>query len=144
MAQTSAVGPITVCVFGESRGSPGLAGFGVIAADARGKEQGRRGMFLGVATRAQSQFRAVLEGLKLATELGAVEVVTGDDSTLRQVTGQSSAHIPEVAELLVEIRELLGASPQIVVRFAKPEETDLAERIAGTVIGSRGRRIATE
>src|SRR5579862_7180948 len=85
-------------VFGEARGSRALAGVGIVIRDETGRELTRHSLFLGVATPVQAEYRAIIEGLRSCSNLPAPAIVmTSHQAAMRQILGNSSAHVPETA-----------------------------------------------
>jgi ribonuclease H / adenosylcobalamin/alpha-ribazole phosphatase len=137
-------GHYSAAVFGEARGNPGLAGTGAVIHDQTGREIRRLSEFLGVSTPVQAEYRAVLSGLMALTELApnSATVLTSHEAPFRQLTGKSSAHIPEVMKLYVQSQTCMSQLPGLELRLVESSEVDIAERLAAIAIDSRGRRQA--
>ena len=132
-------------MFGEARGNRGLAGIGIVVLDPSGKERTRRAEFLGLATPAQAEFRAIVEGIRMTADLeGPAIIVTAHETPFRQVTGRSSAHGPDISELYVEAIEHLSADDSLEIQLVDEMEVDTARRLAAVAIETRGRRSAID
>ena len=84
--------PLSVIVYvdGASRGNPGPSSVGAVARLPEGEELTSISMAIGRATNNVAEYRAVLEGLRLASALNASEVEIRLDSELvaRQLNGE--------------------------------------------------------
>ena len=82
---------VTIHVDGGARGNPGPAGAGVVISDAAdGGVLYEAGLFLGHATNNVAEYKGMLHGLEIASQLQAAEVELVSDSQLlvRQMNGQ--------------------------------------------------------
>jgi ribonuclease HI len=93
---------------GGSRGNPGPAAIGVVILDRSGKILRETARRVGRATNNQAEYLALIEGLKLAREMGAEEVSVQMDSELvvRQVNGRYALRSPSLRPLFQQVREL--------------------------------------
>jgi len=73
---------LKIYVDGSSLGNPGPAGIGVVVCDEAGNIIATHKVSLNSATNNEAEYRAVIEALKLAKELGANEVTLLSDSEL--------------------------------------------------------------
>lgn len=74
---------VIVYTDGGARGNPGPAALGVVIVDAAtGKVLKEHGRYLGHTTNNQAEWRAVIDALELAKDLGATEVELRADSEL--------------------------------------------------------------
>lgn len=137
---------VTIHVFGESRGNPGLSGIGVVAYGPNGKQQRRISEFKGISTPAHVEFDAVLRALRYLVETGPASAVlmTSHDAPFRQLTGKSKAHLPETMALLAASVETLTQLKDVSFRLVAATDLDLAERLASVAIDTRGRRQAID
>jgi ribonuclease H / adenosylcobalamin/alpha-ribazole phosphatase len=92
---------------GAARGNPGPAGIGAVVTDDEGKVLARVAEGIGVATNNVAEYRAAIEGLRAAADLGADEVVFKADSRLiiEQLRGKFRVKNPTLQVLHAEARE---------------------------------------
>lgn len=100
----------TVYSDGGARGNPGPAAIGVLICDPEGREIHEHKAVLGIATNNVAEYTAVINGLRLAREMGAVNVDYYMDSELvcKQLNGQYRVKAPHIRELYLQAREQAG------------------------------------
>ena len=81
---------LTVFADGASRGNPGPSAIGASIRDTDGLELATVSARLGIGTNNQAEYRAAIEGVRKARQLGATGIDLRMDSELvvRQLTGQ--------------------------------------------------------
>lgn len=91
------------------RGNPGEAGIGVVMFDREGKVVEEFGRFIGTTTEPVADYSALIEALRSAAGLGALEVQlqSGSELVVRQVSGAQEVRQGGLQPLLVEVRRLL-------------------------------------
>ena len=105
---------LTVYADGASRGNPGPAAIGATIRDATGAEVAAVSEPIGIATNNQAEYRAAIEGVRAARELGASGIDLRMDSELvvRQLAGRyrvkNAALQPLFAALLAELEAVGG------------------------------------
>ena len=102
---------LVVHVDGGARGNPGPAAVGVVVSQPDGTVLEEIGERIGVATNNIAEYRALLRGVEMARELGAMELELVNDSELvaRQLTGAYKVKHPSMKPLHDEAIALLGA-----------------------------------
>ena len=92
---------------GGARGNPGPAAIGVLVCDGHGEVLREHQEVIGEATNNIAEYRAVLQGLELAHELGFEEVEYFVDSELvaRQLSGQYRIKTPHLKDLFLRVKE---------------------------------------
>jgi len=117
---------------GASSGNPGPAAIGVVLSRPDGSEVESWGRPIGRATSNVAEYKALIEGLGRALELGVREVEVASDSQLLvyQLTGRYKVKHATLRELYGAVRELLGRFERWSVRHASREETAQADRLA--------------
>ena len=137
---------ITVEVYGEARGNPGLAGIGAVVKDRRGRTLAHISRYLGACTPARAEYEALVAGLSAASSRQATGLVltTSHEAPWRQLTGRTAARSPETADLFVEARRLMAELGDATLEFVPESEVETAERLAAVAIDSRGRRTAID
>src|SRR5947209_1586751 len=86
---------------GAARGNPGPAGIGVVIRGRGGRVLAQVGEGIGTATNNVAEYRAVLEGLARARDLGATDVLVRSDSRLliQQLSGRFRVKNPTLVRL---------------------------------------------
>lgn len=127
---------MVVHVDGGARGNPGPAGVGVVITDEHGNELARANDFIGKATNNEAEYHALLLGLKLASQLGAVEVEVVNDSQLvaRQITGEYRVKKADLKPLHAQARALLRGFERWQVRSVPREQNELADELVNDAI----------
>ena len=131
-----------VYVDGASRGNPGPAAAAAVAYLPSGEELTSVARKLGVATNNVAEYRAVIEGLRLARQLGAREATIRLDSELvaRQLSGEYRTRSPELLtladEVLREVRSFERCRFEHVPREENREADRLANRALNAVVDS--------
>ena len=97
--------PVTVHAVGVARGNPGLAGAGIVITDATGVVRERVAKYLGSATALHAQLQALALALRYARPFAPtpVALVLGNDTVVRQLTGEHPARHPAVLRMLAEL-----------------------------------------
>lgn len=147
LGPVTGVGPraVTVSCDGAARGNPGPAGIGVVVTGPDGRVLARRGRGIGVATNNVAEYRAAIEGLRLARSLGASRVHLRSDSHLlvEQLSGRWRVKDPTLARLYREamalVRGFEAVSFEHVPRGLNREADRLANRGVDEWLAGPGR-----
>jgi ribonuclease HI len=117
---------------GAARGNPGPAGIGVQITDDRGRVLAEVSEGIGVATNNQAEYRAAIEGLKRAHELGAPDLTVRSDSRLlvEQLSGRYRVKNPTLQRLHKEAREVASHFRHVRFEHVPREENTEADRLA--------------
>jgi len=113
---------LVVYADGASRGNPGPAAIGVSVRDTNGTELATVSEVIGIATNNQAEYRAAIEGVRLARRLGATGIELRMDSELvvRQLAGVYKVRNPGLQPLFVElVRELEAIGPYMVAHVPR-------------------------
>ncbi|MDD4858444.1 MAG: ribonuclease HI family protein [Candidatus Krumholzibacteria bacterium] len=141
-AKLHAVEHAILHVDGASRGNPGPSSIGVIIYLASGEELYSTGKRIGRATNNVAEYRAVIEGLKIARELGVRAVTVRLDSELvvKQLTGIYRIKNVELESLAREVgahsRHFSRCSFEHVARENNREADRLANKALNSVVDS--------
>ncbi len=139
-SRTARRGGLSVVVYvdGASRGNPGPAAVGAAVYTPDGQELSSRGKRIGAATNNVAEYRAVIEGLAAARELGANAVTVRLDSELvyRQLMGAYRIKNPELKRLGEEIGRAAGAFETCEFQQIPREENRAADRAANEALNS--------
>ena len=108
---------LTVYADGASRGNPGPASIGASVRHPNGTELAIVSRRIGIGTNNQAEYRAAIEGVRKAREIGATGIDLRMDSELvvRQLTGQYRVKNVALQPLFTAlVAELEGAGPYSV------------------------------
>lgn len=117
---------------GAARGNPGPAGIGAVLTDETGRTVATLAEGIGVATNNQAEYRAVLEGLRLAGERGARQVLVRSDSKLlvEQLAGRFRVKNPTLQRLHEEVRKLVRSFERVDFEHVRRRENVEADELA--------------
>jgi len=128
----SGVEPLSVVVYvdGASRGNPGPSSIGAVAFLPGGEELTSVSKSIGAATNNVAEYTAVLEGLRLARDLGAREVEVRLDSELvaRQLNGEyriKNAGLFRIARIVTEEAARFGSCRFVHVPRSQNARADM-------------------
>ena len=126
---------IEAYIDGASRGNPGPAGVGVVIVSG-GREVRRIKKYLGRATNNEAEYRALLEALKAAGELGACSVVVYSDSELlvRQLNGEYRVRSPRLVSLYGMVMHEASKFREFKLLHVPREKNREADRLANEAI----------
>jgi len=93
---------------GGARGNPGPAGIGAVLYNENKEKVAEISKYLGVTTNNQAEYRALIEALKKAKELGALELEVFMDSELivKQLKREYKVKNKDLAPLFLEVYNL--------------------------------------
>jgi ribonuclease H / adenosylcobalamin/alpha-ribazole phosphatase len=117
---------------GAARGNPGPAGIGVVVAEPDGRTVATLAEGLGVATNNQAEYRAVIEGLRLAARHGAGSLLVRSDSRLlvEQLSGRFKVKHPTLQRLHEEARALVRTFDRVDFEHVPRELNAEADALA--------------
>jgi ribonuclease HI len=123
---------LIVACDGAARGNPGPAGIGVVLSDGAGRTLTTLARGIGPATNNVAEYRACLEGLRLAAENGARRVLVRSDSRLlvEQLSGRFRVKNPSLIRLHEEVRRLASGFDEVAFEHVPREENKDADRLA--------------
>ena len=123
---------------GGARGNPGPAAFGYVLEAEDGTVLAMHGEAIGVATNNVAEYRALLEGLRRAAELGVseLEVVSDSELMVKQMTGVYRVKNEALRGLSVEAARLARGLGRVTYRNVRREENELADRLVNEALDS--------
>lgn len=126
---------------GGARGNPGPAAYGYVLEAEDGTVLDARGEPIGVATNNVAEYRALVEGLRRALELGVDELTVVSDSELvvRQMRGEYRVKSPALRALSLEAAELARRLRRVEYTAVRREHNELADRLVNEALDA-GRR----
>jgi len=123
---------VTVWTDGAARGNPGPAGIGAVVTDDAGQVLARVAEGIGIATNNVAEYRAAIEGLRAAADLGADDLVLKADSRLliEQLRGKFRVKNPTLQVLHAEAREQLRRFQRVRLVHVARELNKAADKAA--------------
>ncbi|MDQ3646173.1 MAG: ribonuclease HI family protein [Actinomycetota bacterium] len=124
---------------GASVPNPGPSSIGVVLKDPRGEEVGRLSESIGWATNNEAEYKALIEGLKIASKNGVQHLLIRCDSILivKQSLGEYSVKKQELKPLCKEAKSLLGCFPRWKLEHVLRGENAEADALADQALGLR-------
>lgn len=122
---------------GGSRGNPGQAAVGCVLLDpARGVVLREQALAIGIETNNVAEYRALIEGLKLAREYHPNRLVCHLDSELvvRQLNGQYQVKVPSLRAFVDEISGLAEHFPDVVFVHVPRAENHRADALVNRAL----------
>jgi ribonuclease HI len=117
---------------GGARGNPGPAGIGVVLKDGSGKVIGEIAEGIGRATNNVAEYKALIEGLKLAKKLGVTDLEIFVDSELvaSQIRGDWKIKKDTLRVLAIDARRLMNGFEAASIAHVRREENEDADKLA--------------
>ena len=121
---------------GGARGNPGPAAFGYVLETEDGTVLAAHGETIGVATNNVAEYRALVEGLRKATELQVdeVEVVSDSELLVRQMSGDYKVKNEALRRLYDEATELADGFRKVTYTAVRREHNELADRLVNEAL----------
>jgi len=122
---------------GASHGNPGEAGIGVVIRQYKGRFSLREiSEYIGWATAAEAEYKAIIRGLQEAAVLGASRVTICCDSTIivNHINGRMQAHTPTERLLLSEVLDLMAGFQSVRVMWMDRTKNSEADALATAAI----------
>ena len=124
---------------GGARGNPGPAAYGYVLETDDGTVLDARGKAIGVATNNVAEYRALVEGLRKALELGVqeLEVVSDSELLVRQMTGEYKVKNETLRELNEEAETLARKLDRVRYTAVRREHNELADRLVNEALDAQ-------
>ena len=121
---------------GSSHGNPGPSGIGIIVFDESGRVLDKFSRFIGFGTNNEAEYRALIEALRKAMQLGAEKVELYSDSELvvNQIRGVYSVKDEKLKRLHLKCVELLKNFKEYEISYVPRELNAEADRLANEAI----------
>lgn len=125
-------GLLIVHTDGAARGNPGPAGIGAVVTDPSGRVVAELAEGIGRATNNVAEYRAAIEGLRLARDHGATEVTLRADSMLliEQLAGRYKVKAPHLRRYFDEARALMRGFDRVTLEHVPRAENAEADALA--------------
>ena len=125
---------------GGARGNPGPAAYAYVLEAEDGTVLAAHGEAIGVATNNVAEYRAVVEGLKKAAEVGVdeLEVVSDSQLVVEQMRGAYKVKNVRLRELWEEAQELADRLGKVRYTVVRREHNELADRLVNEALDAAG------
>jgi probable phosphoglycerate mutase len=121
---------------GGARGNPGPAAFAYVLEAEDGTVLAAHGEAIGVATNNVAEYRALVEGLRKAVEVGVheLEVVSDSELLVHQMRGEWKVKNDALKLLWDEGQELAGRMGKVRYTAVRREHNELADRLVNEAL----------
>jgi len=125
---------------GGARGNPGPAAYGFVLETDDGTVLAAHGEAIGVATNNVAEYRAVVEGLRKAVEVGVdeLEVVSDSELIVHQMRGEWKIKNEALKVLWGEAQELADELGKVRYTAVRREHNELADRLVNEALDAEG------
>ena len=125
---------------GGARGNPGPAAYGYVLETDDGTVLAAHGEAIGVATNNVAEYRAVVEGLRKAVEVGVdeLEVVSDSELIVHQMRGEWKIKNEALRVLWDEAQELADRVARVRYTAVRREHNELADRLVNEALDAAG------
>ncbi|HZO62944.1 MAG TPA: reverse transcriptase-like protein [Gaiellaceae bacterium] len=123
---------------GGSRGNPGPAASAFVLEAEDGTVLEARGTAIGVATNNVAEYRALVDGLRRAVEVGVdeLEVVSDSELLVKQMRGEYRVKNAALAVLQREAAALAGRLGRVTYTAVRREQNETADRLVNEALDS--------
>ena len=121
---------------GGARGNPGPAAAAFVLEAEDGTVLEARGAAIGVATNNVAEYRALVDGLRRASELGVdeLEVVSDSELIVKQMRGEYRVKNEALRVLHREASTLAAAVGRVTFTAVRREQNELADRLVNEAL----------
>jgi ribonuclease HI len=121
---------------GGARGNPGPAAFAYVLEAEDGTVLAAHGEAIGTATNNVAEYRALIEGLRRAAELGVgeLEVLSDSELMVKQMQGEYRVKNEALRELFLEASRAARAVGAVDYRHIRREHNELADRLVNEAL----------
>jgi ribonuclease HI len=121
---------------GGARGNPGPAAFAYVLEAEDGTVLAAHGEAIGVATNNVAEYRALVEGLRKAGEVGVtdLEVVSDSELMVKQMRGEYKVKNEALRELSIQAGRLARAVGSVRYTAVRREHNELADRLVNEAL----------
>jgi ribonuclease HI len=121
---------------GGARGNPGPAAYAYVLEADDGTVLAAHGEAIGVATNNVAEYRALVEGLRQAVEVGVDELEVMSDSELlvNQMRGEYRVKNEALKLLWVDAQELADKLRKVTFTAVRREHNELADRLVNEAL----------
>jgi ribonuclease H / adenosylcobalamin/alpha-ribazole phosphatase len=121
---------------GGARGNPGPAAYAYVLEADDGTVLAAHGEAIGVATNNVAEYRALVEGLRKAVEVGVdeLEVVSDSELVIHQMRGEWKIKKDTLRLLWEEAQDLAGRIEKVRYTAVRREHNELADRLVNEAL----------
>jgi ribonuclease HI len=121
---------------GGARGNPGPAASAFVLEAEDGTVLEARGAAIGVATNNVAEYRALVDGLRRASELGVseLEVVSDSELVVKQMRGEYRVKNEALRALHREASTLAGGIGSVTYTAVRREQNELADQLVNEAL----------
>jgi probable phosphoglycerate mutase len=125
---------------GGARGNPGPAAYAYVLEAEDGTVLAAHGEAIGVATNNVAEYRALVEGLRKAVEVGIadLEVVSDSELLVHQMRGEYKVKNEALKLLWVDAQELADKLRKVTFTAVRREHNELADRLVNEALDATG------
>jgi ribonuclease HI len=125
---------------GGARGNPGPAAYGYVLETDDGTVLAAHGEPIGVATNNVAEYRAVVEGLRKAVEVGVdeLEVVSDSELIVHQMRGEWKIKNDALRVLWEEAQGLADRLDKVRYTAVRREHNELADKLVNEALDAAG------
>ena len=125
---------------GGARGNPGPAAYGYVLETEDGTVLAAHGEAIGVATNNVAEYRALVEGLRKAVEVGVgeLEVVSDSELLVHQMRGEWKIKNEALRMLWEEAQDLAADIAKVRYTAVRREHNELADRLVNEALDAAG------
>jgi ribonuclease HI len=126
---------------GAARGNPGPAAAGIVVERTNGDVLVQTGTYLGEMPNNQAEYRALILGLRAASEFhpAAVDVFMDSELVVRQMTGVYQVRDATLRQLYQEAMTLARAIPLVSFTHVRRAQNAVADRLANQALNQQQR-----
>jgi ribonuclease HI len=121
---------------GGARGNPGPAAAAYVLEAEDGTVLDARGTTIGVATNNVAEYRALVDGLRRAVEVGVdeLEVISDSELLVKQMRGEYRVKNETLRGLFLEASALANRIGSVTYTAVRREHNDLADRLVNEAL----------
>jgi probable phosphoglycerate mutase len=121
---------------GGSRGNPGPAAYAYVLEAEDGTVLDARGQAIGIATNNVAEYRALVEGLRRAVEIGIdeLEVVSDSELLVKQMRAEYRIKNEALRTLAREAEDLAKQIGRVTYTAVRREHNELADRLVNEAL----------
>ncbi len=125
---------------GGARGNPGPAAYGYVLETEDGTVLAAHGEAIGVATNNVAEYRALVEGLRKAVEVGVdeLEVVSDSELLVHQMRGEWKIKNEALRALWEEAQDIAAGLAKVRYTAVRREDNELADRLVNEALDAAG------
>jgi ribonuclease HI len=128
---------------GGARGNPGPAAYAYVLEADDNTVLAAHGEAIGVATNNVAEYRALVEGLRKAVEVGTdeLEVVSDSELIVHQMRGEWKVKNEALKVLWLDAQELADKLGKVTFTAVRREHNELADRLVNDTLDQEAKRL---